>query len=111
MDFSIEREVTYRPDMYGNLDLPEEEQIEVTIEVPTSQQVSMLMRSTGGQMDTSGIMIGVGRLVKAVKNVSVNGRKIKDGKELVEAKGLFGLAQNIGGHILGMLTDVEPDPT
>ena len=111
MDFSIDKEVKYRPDIYGNLDLPEDEQIEVTIEVPTSQQVSMLMRSNGGQMDTSGIIVGVGRLVKSVKNVTVRGRPIKDGKELVEVQGLFSLAQNIGGHILGMLTDIEPDPT
>ena len=113
MKFTLDTTVTYVPDVYGNLDLPEDEQIKIIIEVPSASQVSTLFSSDGatGAVDTSRMHIGVSRLVKSVENVEVNGRKIKDGKELVAATGLYMLVQNIGAHILGLMVDVDKDPS
>ena len=113
MKFTLETTTTYIPDLYGNLDLTEDEQISVEIEVPSASLMSALFKTDGatGAVDTSRMHVGVSRLVKSIKNVEVNGRKVTDGKELVAATGMYMLVQNIGAHILGMMVDVKKDPS
>ena len=111
MEFNLDKEVTYVPDAFGNKDLDTDEQVSVLIKVPTSAEVNMLFRSEGGKMDTSNMTLGVSRLVKKVANLKVNGKTINNGRDLVVAEGMYMFVQDIGAHILGMLVDLERDPT
>ena len=114
MKFTIATESEYIPTMYGNEDLDPEDQVVVTIDMPTTQQANLLYTNMGGDGDgvsTSGMTAGVAKLVKSIKNLEVNGKAITNGKELAACKGLAMLVYNIGAHILGLLSDVDKDPT
>ena len=111
MEFTIEKEVTYVPDVYDNKLLPEDEQVVVTIRVPTASETSSITNATSGGANSSDIVAGVSRFVKKIINLKVNGMEITTGREMASAVGMYIFALNIGSHILGMLTDIEKDPT
>ena len=112
MDFTVAKEVEYVPDVYGNLELPNEEQVVITIKYPNTQETNMLYKvQAGGGSDTSTMALGVARLVKAIRNLKVNGKEIKTGQDLINAPGMYILVQTVGAHILGMISDLEADPT
>ena len=110
MEFTVEKETTYIPDIYDNLDLPEEEQVSVVIKTPTAAETASIARNPGAGIDTNELMLGVSRFVKSIKNLKVSGKAITTGKELAAATGMYVLCLNIGSHILGMLTEVDKDP-
>lgn len=109
MKFTVETETTYVPDVYDNKELPEDEQVSVVIKTPTASETSSIAK--GGEISTPDILAGVARFVKRVKNLEVNGKEITNGRELVAAEGMYVLALNVGAHILGMMTEVDKDPT
>ena len=110
MEFTIAKETTYVPDIYDNLDLPEEEQVSVVIKTPTASETASIARNPGAGVDSNEIVAGVSRFVQSIKNLKVNGKYITTGREMASAPGMYVFALNIGSHILGMMTEVDKDP-
>ena len=109
MKFTIDKEVTYIPRVFDNHRAPKEEQISVVIKVPTAAETSSI---TGlDSQNARDLIAGVARFVSSINNLEVNGVPIKTGRELAECEGMYALALNVGAHILGMLADIEKDPT
>ena len=110
MEFTIEKETTYVPDIYDNESLSEEEQVSVVIRVPTASETATISRKPGSGVDSAEIVAGVSRFVKSIKNLRVNGKNIITGKDLSAAPGMYVLCLNIGSHILGMVSEIDKDP-
>lgn len=111
MKFTLAKTIQYVPDVFGNEDLDDDEQIVVEIEVPSATQTNTLFSSDGSGVNTENITTGVSRLVKSIENLMVNDKAITNGRELVAAPGMYMLVQNIGVHILSIISSVENDPT
>ena len=111
MKFTIANEVEYIPNIYGNQELDPEDQTVITIDMPTTAQANLLYSVSDGGLNSDTMVAGVARLVKGIRNLEVNGKQITTGKELAACRGMYMLIQNIGAHILGLLADVDKDPT
>ena len=111
MEFTLAKEVDYIPDIYDNLSLPDDEQVVITVKLPNAQETQMLADIRGSGDGLSKMSLAVARLVKEVRNLKINGKEIKTGQELIQAPGMYLLVQSIGSHLLGMITELEADPT
>ena len=110
MDLSISKKVDYAPDVGDNLTLPKDEQVVVNIKLPTPQEQSILYKLSGDGSEFN-LAAGVSRFVSNVRNLSVNGEKISNGREMVSTAGLTPFVNNIGTHILELVMNIDTDPT
>lgn len=109
MDFTIEKETRYIPDVYGNRELGPDEQVVVTIRTPNASETASIAGAMGNP-DSTNIIQGVSRFVTKIENLYVNGVAVANGREMASCEGMYVFALNIGSHILGMLTEIDKNP-
>lgn len=111
MKLTLQRSVRWRPPVFGNLDLPEGEQVEVEIKVPTAGEYSEIVsRSTGRAFPSRQVWLDH---VTAIRNLSaeIDGKVQQHltAEDVVDQPGLGSLLETTVVKILGLAA--APDPT
>ena len=115
MELFVDDVVEYIPDFRDNRQLSDDEQVVVTIKMPTARDQNFIYKQ-GGDGISFDFPLAVQRFVTRVKNLTVNvsGHRtvVETGRDMVGIPKLSLLVDDIGAYILSLLRETaDADPT
>jgi hypothetical protein len=117
MDIKLETKGVFIPKYNNNLELPENEQSKFHWRCPTGAEkakiIAITPRLVGGDVEVSidnDYIYAVKTLITKVENLSINGKLLKTGKDLIDTIGASPIFQEVAGFLIAKIKEMEIDP-